>query len=317
MKNYTLVILLTLSFAACNSESKQEKLEEENSKQALEINQVVGVGKIIPENDIIQLSSPVNGIVSKTLRQENDSVRVGTVILELEHELEDAKISQLNSQLATQAVQVKVEEANVDEIQTKIANANSQLQRLENLLAKGAETQQTVDDAATNVKALNANLKRLDASVRVSKGRLQETRTALQTAQLERNQKIIKSPVNGKLLELTVLIGGSVTPQQSLAQISPEGRTIAICEIDESTANKIAVGQKGWIRNVGSSDTLSTGTIYAAFSFLRKKSLFTEQSGEKEDRRVRTIKMLLDNPDKLLLNSRVECVIDVANTPKN
>jgi hypothetical protein len=42
-------------------------------------------------------------------------------------------------------------------------------------------------------------------------------------------------------------------------------------------------------RNVGSLDTLSTGTIYFTSSFLKKKSLFTDQSGEKEDRRVRTI----------------------------
>ena len=76
------------------------------------------------------------------------------------------------------------------------------------------------------------------------------------------------------------------------------------------------VGQNGWIRNVGSSDTLSTGKVYFAFSFLKKKSLFTDQSGEKEDRRVRTIKMMLDNPDKLLLNARVECVIDIFSNSK-
>jgi hypothetical protein len=117
-------------------------------------------------------------------------------------------------------------------------------------------------------------------------------------------------------LELTVLLGGSVSIQESFAQISPEGKMIAICEIDEANASKIEVGQKGWIRNVGASDTLSTGTVYFAFSFLKKKSLFTDQSGEKEDRRVRTIKMMLDHPENLLLNTRVECVIDISNNHK-
>jgi HlyD family secretion protein len=315
MKHYTLFGLLILSLTACNSKSS-DKSDAENAKQTLEIHQVIGVGKIIPESDIVQLSSPVNGIVSKIHKKENDTVTIGSVILELDHQLEDAKISQLNNQIATQTVQIKVDEANVDEIKTKIANAKVQLQRLENLLQKGAETQQTVDDAATDVKVLNSNLNRLEANVQVSKSKLQETRAALNTAILERDQKIIKSPVNGRLLELTVLIGGSVSTQESLAQISPEGKIIAICEIDESNADKIAIGQKGWIRNVGSRDTLTTGTVYVAFSFLRKKSLFTDQSGEKEDRRVRTIKMQLDNPETLLLNSRVECVIDVSSNPK-
>jgi HlyD family secretion protein len=316
MKNYKLIALLIMSLAACNNKSSKDKLDEENTKQTFEINQVIGVGKIIPESDIVQLSSPVNGIVSKIHKKENDSVSIGSVILELDHQLEDAKIYQLNNQIATQMVQIRVDEANVEEIKTKIVNAKLQLQRLENLLQKGAETQQTVDDAKTDVNVLNSNLNRLEANVQVSRSKLQETKAALNAAILERDQKIIKSPVNGRVLELTVLIGGSVSTQESLAQISPEGKTIAICEIDESNADKIAVGQKGWIRNVGSNDTLSTGNVYVAYSFLRKKSLFTDQSGEKEDRRVRIIKMQLDNPEKLLLNSRVECVIDVSNHTK-
>jgi multidrug resistance efflux pump len=110
---------------------------------------------------------------------------------------------------------------------------------LQNLLAKGAETQQTVDDASTGLKSFQANLKRLEANVTVSKSRLKESKASLQLAQRERDQKIIKSPVNGRILELTVLIGGSVAIQQSLGQINPEGKTIAICEIDELNAEKV------------------------------------------------------------------------------
>lgn len=316
MKYYFLLILLISILTSCNNKSVKEKLEIENTKQAIDINQIVGVGKIIPENDIIQLSSPENGIVQKIYKKENDTVSIGTVILELDHDLEDTRILQSKNEVNTQSAQIKVDAASVGEYEAKVSNAKLELQRLQNLLLKGAETQQTVDDETTNLKALNSNLKRLEATVTVSKSRLQETKETLKTAQVERDQKIIKSPINGRILELTVLIGGSVSIQQSFGQIGPEGKTIAICEIDESNAEKISVGQKGWIRNVGSSDTLSTGTVYFASSFLKKKSLFTDQSGEKEDRRVRTIKMMLDNPDKLLLNARVECVIDISSNLK-
>lgn len=316
MKYYLLLVFLFSIFIACNNKAAKEKLAIENAKQAIAVNRIVGIGKIIPENDIIQLSSAVNGIVEKIYKKENDTVNIGSVILELEHHVEDEKIMQLNNQIITQAAQIKVDAASVGEFEAKVSNANSELQRLQNLLLKGAETQQTVDDANTNLRSFNSNLNRLVASVAVSKSKLQETKTALITAQIERDQKIIRSPINGKILELTVLIGSSISIQQSFAQISPEGKTIAICEIDELNADKIMVGQNGWIRNVGSSDTLSTGKVYFAFSFLKKKSLFTDQSGEKEDRRVRTIKMMLDNPDKLLLNARVECVIDISSNSK-
>jgi multidrug efflux pump subunit AcrA (membrane-fusion protein) len=313
MKQYYSILILLSTLISCNNKSANEKLKSENAKQDLVIDYIVGVGKIIPENDIIQLSSPVNGIVREIYKHENDTVIIGTVILELEHHLEDAKLLQLRNEVATQSAQINVDNASVDEFVAKCNNAKSELNRLQNLLAKGAETQQTIDNASTDLKSFQANLKRLEANVTVSKSRLNETKAALQVAQVERDQKIITSPVHGRILELTVLIGTSVAIQQSFAQINPEGRTIAICEIDELNAEKVAVGQKGWIRNVGSSDTLSTGTIYFTSSFLKKKSLFTDQSGEKEDRRVMTIKMMLDQPGKLLLNARVECVINLSN----
>lgn len=316
MKNYFLLILFVSILNSCDNKAAKEKLEIEKAKQTIAINQVVGVGKILPENDIVQLFSPVNGIVQKIYKKENDTVNIGSVVVELEHHLEDEKIMQLNKQLNTQAAQIKVDAASVEEFVAKSNNAQLELERLNNLLLKGAETQQTVDDVTTNLKSLYANLNRLNAIVSVSKSKFQETRVALKTAQLEREQKIIKSPINGRILELTILIGGSVSLQQSFGQISARGKTIAICEIDESNAEKIILGQKGWIRRVGSSDTLSTGLIYFTSSFLKKKSLFTDQPGEKEDRRVRTVKMMLDNPDKLLLNARVECVIAISKNLK-
>lgn len=316
MKNNFLLIIPIFVLMACNNKAEKEKIAIENANQMLANNRIVGIGKITPENDIVQLSSPVNGIVLKIYKKENDTVIVGSIILELDHQLEDEKIIQLINQMNTQAAQINVDVSNVAELQARVSNAKIALQRLQNLLLKAAETQQTVDDATTNLKVLNANLERLKASVAVSRSRWQEIKTDLNSAQVERDQKIIKSPIKGRILELTVLIGGSVSMQESFAQISPEGKTIAICEIDEANAGKIEVGQKGWIRNVGATDTLSSGTVYFAFSFLKKKSLFTDQSGEKEDRRVRTIKMLLNNPENLLLNKRVECVIDISNNIK-
>lgn len=316
MKRYLSLVAVLSILCACGAKEAKDKAASEKSAAASVVSQVVGIGKIEPESDIIQLYAPVNGIVLKILKNENDTVSAGTPIIELDNRLEDAKVRQLTSELNTQMNQIKVDEASLGEYEAKCSNAVSELQRLQRLLAKGAETQQVVDDANTNLKTLQSNLKRLQASVAVSKSRLTQSQAALNVAMIEREQKTIKSPVAGKILELTTLTGSSIDTKQSVAQISPLGRTIAVCEIDELYADKVVVGQKAWIRNVGSNDTLSTGTVYVAFSFLKKKSLFTDQSGEKEDRRVRTVKIMLDQPDKLLLNARVECVIDISGNLK-
>jgi len=311
-----LSLFLITALMACNDKEAKIKLALKSATEALSINYIIGIGQIIPEKDIISLSTPVNGIVQKLYLTENDSVNIGTIIMELEHELEDEKINLIRNQINTQAALIKVDEASVSELHPKISNAKLETERLQNLMQRGAETQQIVDNAMTNLKSLMANQYKAEANVSVSKSKWLETKAALKTAQKERNQKIIRSPVKGKILELATLPGGSVTIGQSLGQISPYGKIIAICEIDEANADKISTGQKSWIRSVGSSDTLTTGTVYSTSSFLKKKSLFTDQSGEKEDRRVRTIKIMLDDTEKLLLNARVECIVDISSNPK-
>ena len=313
---YGFVLLLT----ACNNgDGNAEKAARKTTALQLTatITQVVGIGKIQPESDIIQLSCAVSGVVKKIDKSENAQVKYGEVIVELDHQLDDAKVQELNTETATQAAQIKADEAGIEEYQAKYNNSLVELQRLQRLLAKGAETQQAVDDANTNMLAYKANINKLQANVDVSKSRLSQTIAALAVAKAERDQKIITSPVNGKILEISTLIGSPVDSKQPFAQINPEGNIIAVCEIDELFANKVAEGQKAWIRNLGQMDTLSTGTVVFAASFLKKKSLFTDQAGEKEDRRVREIKILLNQPEKLLLNSRVECVVNVSSNPKN
>ena len=60
---YTLVLASLL--CSCGNKEAKENEKAEQAKVPAIITQVVGIGKITPENDIIQLSSPVNGIVQK------------------------------------------------------------------------------------------------------------------------------------------------------------------------------------------------------------------------------------------------------------
>lgn len=316
MKQIVGLLSLLATMASCGNSKLKEKTAADNIVVSSTVSQAVGIGKIEPENNIIQLSSPVTGIVQSILKKENDTVFKGTPILELDHLLEDGRVKQLKAEVNAQANQIKVDEASIGEYEAKYNNAISEVQRLQRLLEMGAETQQVVDDANTVVKSYEANLKRLQAIVTVSKSKLEQTKATLGVAEIEREKRIIASPVDGRILEVSALVGSSVDTRQSCAQISPLGKIIAVCEIDEMYADKVSVGQKAWIRNVGKQDTLSTGTVYLAYSFLQKKSLFTDQSGEKEDRRVRTIKIMLDHPDRLLLNARVECVVDISGELK-
>lgn len=313
MKKWIFLNLLAFLFVRCGT--KPDATTTKNNAPVI-VKEVVGIAKIVPEREIIDLAAEVSGVVSSVKKKENDTVNAGDIILELRHSIEDAKVEQIKSQVSTQQAQINADESNIQESRVRYANASKELERLSRLFSKGAETRQAVDDANTAMLAYQANINRLLANVDVSKRKMAEVRAQLQSAVQEREQKIIRAPVKGILLELIPLPGNAVDSKQSIGQLSPEGRIIADGEIDELFADKIGNGQKAWIRNLGSNDTLSTGTVYFTASYLKKKSLFTDQAGEKEDRRVREIKILLDRPEKLLLNARVECVVDISKNRK-
>jgi len=309
------ILLLPLLISACSNNAATDKSPQQLPAKSTAISYVVGVGKIEPENDIVQLASPVSGMVRRILKNENDTVSPGTPILELDHRIEDERIVQLARGLTSYTWQIKADEASVEDYEAKYKSAQVSLQRYQRLYDKGAETRQVLQDAQTTATSLQLNLKKMQAVVASEKSKLDQMKAELRSAELDRDQRIIRSPVQGKILEITTLTGSSVNNRDVLGQISPAGRITATCEVDEMYAGRVAVGQKAWIRNVGDLDTLSTGTVYSAQSFLRKKSLFTDQAGEPEDRRVREVRIMLDQPEKLLLNARVECAIDI--TAKN
>lgn len=310
MKAELLTMLLAFMLVSCKNKKNEETTAVSN--HAVDINQVVGVGRIEPENEIIQLSAEVGGVVQKIYKNENDSVKAGDIIIELKHTIEDANILQLKQAMAVQAAQIKVDKSAIKELQIKYANSSVELQRLTSLLAKGAETQQMVDNATVAMQSFEANIKKLQATVDVSKMKWKETNTQVAIAEAKLQQKFIIAPLNGILLELKIQIGNNIDSKQIVAQLNPQGKIIAVCEIDELFADKIKIGQTAIIRNFGALDTLTTGKVYFASTFLKKKSLFTDQPGEKEDRRVREIKILLVNPAIILLNSRIECVVFIS-----
>jgi hypothetical protein len=58
-------------------------------------------------------------------------------------------------------------------------------------------------------------------------------------------------------------------------------------------------------------DKLTTGTVYLLSPYLSKKSLFSDGAANMEDRRVREVRILLDNGNRVIIGNRVECVIAV------
>jgi multidrug efflux pump subunit AcrA (membrane-fusion protein) len=126
-----------------------------------------------------------------------------------------------------------------------------------------------------------------------------------------KDKKRVYAPEDGMMLNWDVKLGQAIAAGTKLGDFAPAGNLMAITEIDELYALKVKTGQKVSINLQGTNDKLSSGTVIYCAPYLSKKSIFSDRADNLEDRRVREVHVRVDNPNAVLIGSRVECIISL------
>ena len=222
-----------------------------------------------------------------------------------------AQVAQARSKSAAQTAAVDVARQNLELIRVKLAKARADLARDEALFKGNALSQQALDNTRAVAPDLEQQIRAQEAQIRQQQSRLGEIEADIRYFQTLAGQKIVRAPFNGVCLSVDARVGEYIDAQTAIGDFAPAGPVIALTEIDELFADKIKTGQKAVIRPQGSTEALTTGTVVLCSPYLRKKSLFSEKAGDLEDRRVREVRVQLDDPARVLLGARVECIITV------
>lgn len=299
---YTLLCLLLFAWGCRQQKSPAEP-------PIKEITSVRGIGKIIPENEILKLALQTSGTVASVFAHENDSLTSGSTILCLTDQSEMNEVALAQAAITSQRAQIAATKAQVTEEKAKEANLQLEYDRIARLYADGAETGQVKENAATELQVQQSTFQRAQEDLTREISKLNEAEKNLELKKTMLEKRCLKAPLSGILLELNVHPGEYVTEGITVGQFRPDGSKIAVCEIDELFADRVKVGQKAYLLSSGGMDTLATGRVFFTGEFLKKKSLFYEEAGEAEDRRVMEVKIRPDHPTSLLLNAKIECSI--------
>jgi HlyD family secretion protein len=300
-------IAALIAITSCGG-AKKEKAGEANHAPA-EVTKIVGMASVEPITRIVSLYSDVGGIVDKINYDINSEVKANDVIFVLKTEVEEAQLDQAKSKLGTQQAMINVAKAQLASLKVKQDNAQVNYNRNVNLLKASAVTQQAADDSKFAYESLQNDVLASDAGLKQQEAKLIELQADINYYERVIDKKKIKAPANGKILSVDVKPGNNVLASQSVGDFAPDGPLIAITEVDELFATKVMNGMKAYIRPQGQLDTLASGKVYLTSPYLRKKTLFSDDATNMEDRRVREVRVLLDKSDKVLIGSRVECVI--------
>ena len=308
MKTKILSIAIILILIGCSN--KKEHSSQPTNEFTVE--NVVGIGKILPQGGIIDLAAPSSGIVKEVYFKAGDSVSAGNIILMLENSDEELSIKEVDSQLSSQKLAIKSSLLLLE--QEKLAHKERQrlLNDAEQLLKVGATTGENVRTLQNEFNLGVEKLKKIENDYKIQQSQLSEMNIQRSSRINDLDKMIFRTPIDGILLDLTPKTGESVSIYQQYGRLSPNKPLIVKAEIDELFADRLKVGQICKINFPGDSAVAATGELVFISPDLKKKSLFSDSGTDLEDRRIREIEVSLNEIYKtLFIESKVECIIQL------
>jgi multidrug efflux pump subunit AcrA (membrane-fusion protein) len=138
-------------------------------------------------------------------------------------------------------------------------------------------------------------------------------RSALELAEAELGLRAIRAPVEGIVYFVGVDEGTVLNGFQAVTavEMAARGPMRVIAEIDELFAGHVRTGQLARVVDPGTGGEIASGPVVFVAPSLRRKSLLDDAGGTFEDRRVREVRVRLDENAPLLPGARVEVRIEV------
>lgn len=308
---HKLLYLFLFLLAACGGKEEKSGQAQSADSTAFDAKTIVAIGRIESAGRIVDLAAPESGVVTEVFVEAGETLTKNGRIAQLDAELEQAQLQQVQADVKAQEARVQSAEQQLQEAAASLQLAEKQAAASQRLLKAGAESTLDAESQQTSLKQAQNRRKAAEAGLAEAKAALERARAARNLAETALQRRQLKAPKAGTLLYLDVRVGEAVQKLQTYAEFAPEGALQVRAEVDELFSNQLAAGLKVRIQETGTGKLLSTGKLVSISPYLRKKSLFSGATGEQEDRRVREVEISLDKPGNQLLNSRVECVIEL------
>jgi HlyD family secretion protein len=195
------------------------------------VRRVIVTGVLQPATTV-DVGTQVSGTISEVDADFNTVVHAGQVLLRLDGSEVQAELDQARGTLAQAR-------SDLAAARTTAESAALTLSRAEALAAKNLIAQVDLDEARTAMT-------QADADVQSASARVDEATADVRTGNVNLQQTVIRSPVDGVVMNRNVSTGASVAAIESapaLFQIATDFRTMqVVADIDESDVASISIG---------------------------------------------------------------------------
>jgi len=221
--------------------------------------------------DSVVVAPKIAGYVERVLVTENQAVRQGQPLAELDPREYRAQTQQITSQIEAATASTETTRSQIAEQQATIAQAQAQLgsaraeaafaaqqvERYQPLAASGAEprerlaqlqtqarqARERVDAAEAGLLAAQRRIGTLGAQVRQAQSQAEAARAQLAAARVNVESTLLRAAIDGRVGDLAVRVGQFVQPGTRMMTLVPVDRLFIEANFKETQLGLMRIGQ--------------------------------------------------------------------------
>ena len=232
------------------------------------------VGKLEAQ-ERVSLQPQIQGRIDRVLVASGDRVTQGTPILSLSLDQTKSDVSSAvagvnanRSAVATAEAQLASKQADRAKAASDVKLQQSQFNRTQYLVSKGAQSQQQLEIAQNNLEtaiaALVAADKQIDASqasINQAKSNVDQAQAQVTSSQVNLNQKQVVAPINGIVGDFSVKAGDYVNVGQTLTSIIKNEALDMRLSVPSNNLNQLSQGLPVELLDADTGKQLTRGSI--------------------------------------------------------
>jgi len=278
---------------------------------------VSALGRLQPQDGIIRVAAPstpesISGSILTVLHvREGDYVEAGQLLAVTDSATAlNARMQQAKAERETALRAAEASQSQADEACVLADVAEREAQRRVHLLEKKLASEEETELALGQAEATAASCTAAHANARVSESEIKVADARVVVAQAELDRAYIRSPFNGRILDVLVEPGEFVGIE-GLLELGRVDRMYAIAEVYETDIRRVKIGQTATIKSAALPHDL-TGKVELIRHKVRKQDVVGTDPAADKDARIIEVEILLNDPEsaKSLTNLQVQIVID-------
>ncbi len=209
-----------------------------------DVRRVVSTSGAVSALVTVDIGSQLSGNVSEVNVDYSSEVKKDQVLARIEPSTFESKVRQSEASVAVAKANVALQEAAVERAEANLHKAELDLHRAQELVAKGAGAQVTLDTALAAQLSANADVDSAKAQLENAKANVALNEATLDSARIDLDRTYIRAPLDGVVVDRTVQVGQTVAASlqaPKLFTIAQDLNHVQIqAQVDEADIGQIA-----------------------------------------------------------------------------